>query len=75
MRIQQVGRAGAGAELRGIDSEPGSMGPRVEAACRFAEAAGALAGIRALGDGAAILRGNAGPASGRTRARRVANEL
>jgi hypothetical protein len=36
---------------------------------------GALAGIVALGDAAAILRGNAGPASGRTRARRLADEL
>ncbi|MGH2984822.1 MAG: carbamate kinase [Solirubrobacterales bacterium] len=50
----------ASAELRAIDFEPGSMGPKVEAACRFTEATGALAGIGALGDAAAILRGERG---------------
>jgi carbamate kinase len=50
----------ASAELRAIDFEPGSMGPKVEAACRFVEATGALAGIGALGDAAAILRGERG---------------
>jgi carbamate kinase len=47
-------------ELRAIDFQPGSMGPKVEAACRFAEATGAMAGIGALGDAAAILRGERG---------------
>jgi carbamate kinase len=40
--------------------DAGSMGPKVEAACRFAEATGGVAGIGALGDAAAILRGEAG---------------
>jgi carbamate kinase len=48
------------AELRNIDFEPGSMGPKAEAACRFAEATGAVAGIGALADAAAILRGERG---------------
>lgn len=48
------------AELRAIDFQAGSMGPKVEAACRFAEATGGLAGIGALGDAAAILRGERG---------------
>jgi carbamate kinase len=36
------------------------MGPKVEAACRFVEAGGGQAGIGALADAAAILRGEAG---------------
>lgn len=48
------------AELRGMDFEAGSMGPKVEAARRFAEATGRVAGIGALGDAAAILRGERG---------------
>lgn len=47
------------AELQAMDLAPGSMGPKVEAACRFAEAGG-LAVIGALGDAAAALRGEAG---------------
>ena len=50
----------ASAELRAIDFAPGSMGPKVEAACRFAEETGAVAGIGALGDAVAILRGERG---------------
>ena len=46
--------------LRAVDLEPGSMGPKAEAACRFAEATGGRAGIGALGDAAAILRGERG---------------
>jgi carbamate kinase len=38
----------------------GSMGPKVEAACRFVEATGGLAAIGAIHDAAAILRGEAG---------------
>ena len=38
----------------------GSMGPKVEAACRFARHTGAIAGIGALDDALAILRGEAG---------------
>jgi carbamate kinase len=48
------------AELRAMAFAPGSMAPKVEAACRFAEATGGLAGIGALGDAAAILRGERG---------------
>jgi carbamate kinase len=36
------------------------MGPKVEAVCRFVEGGGAIAGIGALADAAAILRGDAG---------------
>ena len=38
----------------------GSMGPKVEAACDFARAAGGLAGIGALEDAVAIVEGRAG---------------
>jgi carbamate kinase len=48
-------------ELRGLDDLPaGSMGPKVEAACRFVEAGGRLAGIGALSSAPAILAGEAG---------------
>lgn len=47
-------------ELRAIGFAPGSMGPKVEAACRFTEAAGRPAAIGALADAAAIVRGEAG---------------
>jgi carbamate kinase len=43
-------------ELRELSFAPGSMGPKVDAACRFAERTGAFAGIGALEDAAAILR-------------------
>ena len=39
---------------------PGSMGPKVEAVCRFAEMPGRFAAIGALGDAEAILAGTAG---------------
>jgi carbamate kinase len=48
------------AELRKMSWDPGSMGPKVEAACRFAEATGRLAAIGALEDAAAILAGECG---------------
>ncbi|HEX6153025.1 MAG TPA: carbamate kinase [Solirubrobacterales bacterium] len=48
------------AELRSHDFESGSMGPKVEAACRFVEATGRRAAIGALEDAAAIARGEAG---------------
>ena len=47
-------------ELRAMDWEPGSMGPKIEAACRFAETTGGLAAIGALEDAGAILRGERG---------------
>jgi carbamate kinase len=36
------------------------MGPKVEAACRFADKTGGLAAIGSLADAAAILRGECG---------------
>jgi carbamate kinase len=48
------------AELRDMSFAPGSMGPKVEAACRFVERTGGLAAIGALGDAAAIVRGERG---------------
>ena len=48
------------AELRALELAAGSMGPKVEAACRFVEAARGTAGIGALADAAAIVRGEAG---------------
>jgi carbamate kinase len=47
-------------KLREMDFAPGSMGPKVEAACRFAEATGRLAAIGALRDAPAVLRGELG---------------
>jgi carbamate kinase len=48
------------AELRTHRFPAGSMGPKVEAACRFVEHTGGFAAIGALTDGAAILRGETG---------------
>jgi carbamate kinase len=56
-------RALAGAdpvELRAIDFAAGSIGPKVEAACRFAEASGRRAAIGSLKDAARVVRGEAG---------------
>lgn len=47
-------------ELRGLHLPAGSMGPKVEAACRFVEQTGGTAGIGALADAAAVLAGTAG---------------
>lgn len=47
-------------QLRGIHFSPGSMGPKVEAACRFVERRGGLAAVGALTDVERILRGEAG---------------
>jgi carbamate kinase len=59
------------AELRALRFAAGSMGPKVEAACRFVEATGGSAAIGALDQAAAIVRGEAGtlvvPASTRAR--------
>jgi carbamate kinase len=46
--------------MRGHSFPAGSMGPKVDAACRFVEATGKRAAIGALKDLAAILRGEAG---------------
>jgi carbamate kinase len=50
------------AELRALDLAAGSMGPKVEAASRFAERTGGRAMIGALEDAAALLEGTAGTA-------------
>jgi carbamate kinase len=47
-------------ELGEHDFAAGSMGPKVEAVCRFAERTGHIAGIGALADAAAIVAGRAG---------------
>jgi len=47
-------------DLRELSFAAGSMGPKVDAACRFAEQTGGLAAIGALEDAAAILRGERG---------------
>ena len=46
--------------MRRFDFAPGSMGPKVEAACEFVEQTGAVAGIGRLDEAPAILRGEAG---------------
>jgi carbamate kinase len=53
-------RRAAPEELRARTFAAGSMGPKVEAACRFVEATGHPAAIGALDDAAAILAGTAG---------------
>jgi carbamate kinase len=47
-------------ELRAMEFAPGSMGPKIEAACRFVEATGKRAAIGMLDDAAAILAGEHG---------------
>ena len=48
--------------LRSCRFEPGSMAPKIEAACRFVERTGRPAGIGRIADAAAILAGQAGTA-------------
>jgi carbamate kinase len=48
------------AALRRIDFPAGSMGPKVDAVCRFVEVTGGMAAIGRLEDAAAILEGRAG---------------
>ncbi|GAA3699285.1 carbamate kinase [Nonomuraea antimicrobica] len=47
-------------ELRALDFPAGSMGPKVEAACRFVEKTGDMAAIGRLDDAVGILAGTAG---------------
>ena len=47
-------------QLRARSFPAGSMGPKVEAACRFTETTGGTAAIGRLGDACALLDGNAG---------------
>lgn len=53
-------RRATAAELRAMSFPAGSMGPKVDAACRFAEASGRTAAIGRLDDAAALLAGTAG---------------
>jgi carbamate kinase len=53
-------RSASPGELRAMTFPAGSMAPKVEAACRFVEATGRTAGIGALRDAAAILKGESG---------------
>lgn len=55
-RIQRI----TAQAIRELSFAPGSMGPKVEAACEFAEATGGIAGIGKLSDSHAILLGEAG---------------
>jgi carbamate kinase len=48
------------AELRRFAFAPGSMGPKVDAACEFVDATGRVAAIGRLQDAAVLLAGNAG---------------
>jgi carbamate kinase len=48
--------------LRELDFAPGSMGPKIQAACEFVEQTGGMAGIGRLEDALAILDGKAGTA-------------
>ena len=57
---QQAIGATTPAALRRHSFPAGSMGPKVEAACRFVEATGGTAGIGRLQDVQAILSGTAG---------------
>lgn len=54
-----IAAAGPG-ELRGMRFAAGSIGPKVEAACRFATATGRPAAIGSLSDLARVARGEAG---------------
>jgi carbamate kinase len=58
-KAREIGQATPEA-LRSLSFAAGSMGPKIEAACRFAEATGGLAGIGALSDARAILEGRRG---------------
>jgi carbamate kinase len=53
-------RTARAAELRSYGFAAGSMGPKVEAACRFAERTGGVAAIGSLADAAGVLTGSAG---------------
>lgn len=53
-------RQGTPEELRAMRFEPGSMAPKIEAACRFVEKTGGIAAIGALDQAAAIVRGEVG---------------
>ena len=58
--VQKAIRLTSPEVLRSMDFAAGSMGPKVDAACRFANATGRRAAIGALVDLERILRGEAG---------------
>ncbi|MFV2006422.1 MAG: carbamate kinase, partial [Longimicrobiales bacterium] len=53
-------RTASSSQLRGMELAAGSMGPKVDAACSFVESGLGFAGIGAIEDAAAILRGESG---------------
>jgi carbamate kinase len=53
-------RAASSRDLRARSFAAGSMGPKIEAACRFVDATGGVAAIGRLGDAEALLAGTAG---------------
>jgi len=53
-------RAATSRELRARSFPAGSMGPKIEAVCRFVEATGGMAAIGRLDDAQALLAGTAG---------------
>jgi carbamate kinase len=57
---QKVIRRASPAALAKMQFAAGSMGPKVEAACRFVRSTGKSAAIGALADLSAIMAGNAG---------------
>ena len=57
---QRAIRSATPAELAASEFAAGSMGPKVRAACWFAEKTGGFAAIGAIDDTAALLRGEAG---------------
>ena len=57
---QKAIRRGSPAALGAMQFAAGSMGPKVEAACRFASATGKRAAIGALADLGKIIAGEAG---------------
>lgn len=53
-------RAASPQQLRSLQLEPGSMGPKAEAACRFVEATGGMAAIGRIEDAESLLAGRSG---------------
>ena len=56
----QAIRSASPRSLSGMTFEPGSMGPKVEAACRFVRQTGGTSYIGSVSDAARILKGEAG---------------
>jgi carbamate kinase len=56
----QAIRSASPRSLAGMSFDPGSMGPKVEAACRFVKQTGATAHIGLVRDAARMLKGDAG---------------